>query len=169
METCVRVADEELDRMLKESARAQSAMAYFYEGYNCSQAIMLAFEDVHGLDRKTALTMSCSFGGGMGRLREVCGGMSGVFMVLGLVYGYDNPKDPAAKKEQYERVQQLAAEFKDIHGSIVCRELLGIKKDGPDTPTPEARTPEYYQKRPCPKMIGSAAMILERYLKRYPV
>lgn len=169
MESNARITEDELDNMLKESARAQSAMAHFLEGYNCSQSILLAFEDVHGLDRNTALTMSCSFGGGMGRLREVCGGMSGVFMVLGLLYGYDNPKDMKAKKEQYERVQQLAGEFRALHGSIVCRDLLGIKKEGPDTPTPEPRTPEYYQKRPCPKMIGSAAMILERYLEKYPI
>lgn len=164
-----RVSEEELELMLKESPRAQAAMGYFYEGYNCSQAIMLAFEDVHKLDRRTALTMSCSFGGGMGRLREVCGGVSGMFMVLGLLYGYDDPKDPQAKKEQYERVQELAAEFVGLHGSIVCRDLLGLKEKGPQAPTPEARTPEYYKKRPCPKMIGSAAMILERYLQKNPV
>ena len=105
----------------------------------------------------------------MGRLREVCGGVSGMFMVLGLLYGYDDPKDPQAKKEQYERVQELAAEFTKLNGSIVCRDLLGLKEKGPQAPTPEARTPEYYKKRPCPKMIGSAAMILERYLQKNPV
>ena len=168
MEDLNRVSDEELELMLKESPRAQAAMGYFYEGYNCSQSIMLAFEDIHNLDRKTALQMSCSFGGGMGRLREVCGGVSGMFMVLGLVYGYDDPKDVQAKKEQYERVQALAAEFKELNGSIVCRDLLGLKENGPQPPTPEERTPEYYSKRPCPKMIGSAAMILERYLEKYP-
>ncbi|MDD6193511.1 MAG: C-GCAxxG-C-C family protein [Lachnospiraceae bacterium] len=155
--------------MLEESPRAQLAIKYFYEGYNCSQAIMLAFEDVHGMDRRTALTMSCSFGGGMGRLREVCGGVSGIFMVLGLLYGYDDPRDSQAKKEQYERVQELATDFAGLHGSIVCRDLLGIKEKGPQPPTPEARTPEYYKKRPCPKMIGSAAMILEGYLQKHPV
>lgn len=163
------ISNEELDQCLAESPRAQKAIEYFFEGYNCSQAIMLAFADVHNLDKKTALAMSSSFGGGMGRLREVCGGMSGVFMVLGIVYGYDDPKDPEAKKEHYERIQQLAAEFRNLHGSIVCRELLGLDLKGPDAPTPEARTSEYYQKRPCPKMIGSAAMILEGYMKKYPV
>ena len=87
-----RVSEEELELMLKESPRAQAAMDYFFQGYNCSQAIMLAFEDVHKLNRRTALTLSCSFGGGMGRLREVCGGVSGMFMVLGLLYGYDDPR-----------------------------------------------------------------------------
>lgn len=164
-----RISNEELDRLLEESPRAKKAIAYFYEGYNCSQAILLAFADVHHLDKKTALTISCSFGGGMGRLREVCGGMSGVFMVLGLLYGYDDPKDFTAKKEQYERIQQLAAEFRKMHGSIVCRDLLGLQKKEPDVPTPEARTKEYYQKRPCPKMIGSAAWILERYLENNPI
>lgn len=164
-----RMSEEELDTLLKNSERAQKAMAYFFDGYNCSQAIMLAFSDIHQLDEKVALAMSSSFGGGMGRLREVCGGMSGIFMVLGVLYGYDDPKNPQAKKEHYERIQHCAAEFKNIHGSIVCRELLGLDLKGPDAPTPEARTPAYYEKRPCPKMIGSAAMILEEYIKQYPV
>ncbi len=161
--------NQNLEEVLAASVRASKAMALFKEGYNCSQSVLLAFEDVHGLDRKTAVTLSSSFGGGMGRLREVCGGMSGVFMVLGLVYGSEEPMDVQTKKEQYERVQECAAEFKAIHGSIVCRELLGLDIKGADSPTPEARTPEYYQKRPCPQMIGSAALILERYLDKYPL
>ena len=159
---------EELDQFLEQSPRAQKAMAAFYDGYNCAQAIVLAFEDLLPLEHQSAMMLSCSFGGGMGRLREVCGSMSGVFLVLGMLYGYDNPKDPEAKKQQYERVQLLASRLREIHGSIVCRELLGLSIPGADAPTPSQRTPEYYAKRPCPKMIGSAAAILEQYIAEHP-
>lgn len=169
MEEQVRISEEALDEMLAASTKAQLAMEYFHEGYNCSQAVFLAFSEIHKLDKKMASMLSSSFGGGMGRLREVCGAVSGMFMVLGAAYGYDDPKDSQAKKEHYERIQELAKEFRQLNNSIICRDLLGIKEKGPQPPTPEARTQEYYQKRPCSKMVGSAAMILERYLQKYPV
>lgn len=151
---------------IEQSTYAQKAMALFKEGYNCSQAVLLAFEDKHHLDRKTAAMLSSSFGGGMGRLREVCGAVSGMFMVAGVLYGYDDAKDSICKKEHYERIQQLAGEFSKRNGSIVCRELLGLGA-GKDNPTPEARTEEYYKKRPCVELVGMAAAIMEKYIEEH--
>lgn len=136
----------------------------FYEGYNCAQSVLLAFEDVTGLDRKTAAALSSSFGGGLGRMREVCGAVSGAGMVLGIVYGYSDPEDRDAKKAHYRRVQDFCARFKEKNGSIVCRELLsgtGASTGG----NPEERTEEYYKKRPCPMLVRHAAEILDKMLE----
>ena len=142
--------------------RSELATSYFKEGYNCSQAVALAFKDMIGLDEKVILKVASSFGGGMGRLREVCGACTGMFIVVGFVEGYDDPKDREAKTKHYATIQRLAQEFKKYNGSIVCRELLGLGK-GPDSPVPDARTSEYYKKRPCAEMVGLAAGILEQY------
>lgn len=148
--------------------RREMAMTLFEEGYNCAQSVFLAFRDLHGMDARTAAALSSSFGGGMGRLREVCGTVSGMFLTLGILYGYDDPKATEEKAVAYARVQELAAEFEKKNGSIVCRELLGlsVKKE---EPIPEARTREYYQKRPCRELVGDAAEILERYIAEHPV
>ena len=156
---------EELLQRLQDSPHARKAMENFRSGYNCSQSVVLAFEDVHGLDEKTILRLASGFGGGMGRLREVCGSVSGTFMVAGFLYGYDEPKDYEGKKELYARIQELAASFRKINGSIVCRDLLGLK-DGASSPVPEQRTEEYYKKRPCEQIIGISAMILEDHILR---
>lgn len=148
---------------IETSLYAQKAMDLFKEGFNCSQSVFLAFEDMYKMDPKTALMLSSSFGGGMGRLREVCGAVSGMFMVAGVLYGYDDPKDYEAKKVHYERIQQLAKEFELRNGSIVCRQLLGLG-EGKDTPAPEKRTQEYYKKRPCAELVGMAAAIMEQYI-----
>lgn len=153
---------------ITESVRAKKAMDLFMEGFNCSQSVFLAFEDLYGLDRKTALKLSSSFGGGMGRLREVCGAVSGMFMVAGILYGYDDPKDQKAKKEHYERIQALAKPYRDANGSIVCRELLGLTEKVSD-PTPAARTKEYYKKRPCKELVGLSAAIMEDYIENHPL
>lgn len=148
--------------------RKEKAMELFEEGYNCAQAVVLAFEDLYPIDRKSILCLSSSFGGGMGRLREVCGSVSGMFMVAGMLYGYDSPKASGEKTEHYARIQELAAEFEKENGSIVCRELLGlsVKKENP---TPEVRTAEYYKKRPCKELVGMAAEIMEKYIEEHPV
>lgn len=148
--------------------RREKAMALFEEGYNCAQSVFLAFSDMHGIDERTAAALSSSFGGGMGRLREVCGAVSGMFLTLGVLYGYDNPKAKEEKAEHYARIQELAAAFEKENGSIVCRELLGLRVKK-EAPTPEARTKEYYQKRPCRELVGDAAEILERYIAEHPV
>ncbi len=151
---------------IEKSARAQQAMANFKEGYNCSQAVLLAFADRINMDKSTALKLSSSFGGGMGRLREVCGAVSGMFMVAGLLYGYDEPRDLQGKTEHYARIQELAEEFRIRNGSIVCKELLGLKEKE-SSPIPEKRTEEYYKKRPCVQLIGMAAAIMEQYMDEH--
>ena len=144
--------------------RREKAMQLFEEGYNCAQSVFLAFEDLHGIDRKTAAKLSSSFGGGMGRLRELCGAVSGMCMTAGVLYGYDDPKASTEKSEHYGRIQELAKAFEEKNGSIVCRELLGLEVKR-ETPVPEARTAEYYKKRPCKELVGDAAEILEAYIK----
>lgn len=143
-------------------------MENFRKGYNCSQSIVLAFEDMLPVDKSLLSKLSSSFGGGMGRLREVCGAVSGMFMAAGLLYGYEEPGDDRLKAEHYARIQELAHRFEEKHGSIVCRELLNLNVRH-DNPEPEKRTDEYYKKRPCPEMIGDAAEILEWYIKENPV
>ena len=148
---------------INESKYAKKAMDLFKEGFNCSQAVFLAFEDKYGVDREFALRLSSSFGGGMGRLREVCGAVSGMFMVAGALYGYSSPLDYEAKSNHYKRIQELANEFQNFNKSIVCRELLGLDK-GKDNHAPEKRTEEYYKKRPCGELVGIAAAIMENYI-----
>lgn len=148
--------------------RREIAMENFLKGYNCSQSIVLAFKDMLPMDEKTLSMMASSFGGGMGRLREVCGSVTGMFMVAGLLYGYDGPETGQVKADHYARIQELAHRFEEKHGTIVCREMLGLDIKH-DVPTPEARTKEYYKKRPCPEIIGDAAEILEQYIKENPI
>lgn len=142
------------------SARGDIAKSYFLEGYNCTQAVVLSFSDVINVDRETLMKISCSFGGGMGRLREVCGAVSGMFIVLGLLEGYSGPEKGQVKADHYAKVQKLAKQFEEAMGSIVCREILGLSVKH-DDPVPEARTKEYYQKRPCPDIVKLAAEIVE--------
>ena len=143
--------------------RKEKAMQSFLDGYNCAQCMMVAFEDMITIDLDTALKIASPFGGGMGRLREVCGSVSGMFMVLGYLKGYSEPGDYAGKKELYEHIQELARRYEEANGSIICRELLGLNVKKEEA-TPEKRTEEYYKKRPCAEKIGSAAEILEAYL-----
>ena len=142
----------------------ERAMELFKQGYNCSQSVFGAFAEECGIDFETALKLSSSFGGGMARLREVCGAVSGMFMVAGMKYGYTDPKDITAKTEHYKRIQELAADFKEKNRSIVCRELLGLSVQS-EIYIPEERTAEYYKKRPCVELVGDAAEIIDKYLK----
>lgn len=144
--------------------RKELAMDYFTQGYNCAQAVSLAFADLLPVDRDTLAMLSSSFGGGIGRLREVCGTVSGMAIVLGLLYGYSTPETGSRKAEHYARIQEVTHRFEAAQGSIVCRELLGLSVRH-DTPVPEARTEAYYKKRPCRELIGFAAELLETYLK----
>ena len=143
---------------------AKRARELFQEGYNCAQAVTCAFDDLTGLDRETAARLSSSFGGGMGRMREVCGTVSGALLVLGILCGYSDPKDPAAKIEHYHLVQEFARRFREINGTIICRELLAGIKTKPGN-EPEERTAEYYATRPCLRHAGEAAAIVEEMLK----
>lgn len=143
--------------------RADKAEELFLQGYGCCQAMLGAFADVTGLDISTSLKIASGFGGGMGRLREVCGAVSGGFMIISLIYGFDKA-DHHAKKELYERIQYIAEEFKKINKTIVCRELLDLNKQQ-EIPTPDLRTQEYYNKRPCLRHIREMADIIEKYLE----
>ncbi|MBE6587469.1 MAG: C_GCAxxG_C_C family protein [Ruminococcaceae bacterium] len=141
----------------------QKARELFHSGYNCAQAVVLAFSDVTGLDEKTATLLSSSFGGGMGRLREVCGAVSGAFMVAGLLFGYSDTTDHEAKKEHYALIQRIAREFKEQNGSYICRELLDLPH-GPSDPEPEKRTEAYYHRRSCEDYVAIAARVLDGML-----
>lgn len=145
--------------------KGEIAKQNFLNGYNCSQAVLLAFCEDFGIDKHTAQMFSAPFGGGMGRLREVCGTVSAMFMILGLARGDYNPGDNAAKKELYADVQQLAEKFKAENGSIICRELLGLRIKGKDNPEPSIRTEEYYKTRPCPELCRYAADLIDEFLK----
>jgi C_GCAxxG_C_C family probable redox protein len=144
---------------------AQTAKELFLQGYNCSQSVVAAFCDETGLDVETSLKISSSFGAGMGKLREVCGAVSGVFMVLGLLYGYSNPDDFQTKTELYERVQLLGNQFKTTNGSFICRELLGLSQKE-ESSVPEQRTKAYYKKRPCAELVEQAAELLDEYIAK---
>lgn len=163
---------EEWLKRAEESPRGQRAQQYFQQGYNCAQSVALAFADLVEIDEKMLVRLTSSFGGGMGRLREVCGAVSGMFFVAGALYGYETPgaAGQQEKAAHYARIQELAEEYRAVNGSIVCRELLGLgAAHGADQPTPELRTAEYYKKRPCPELIRLAATILERYIEDHPV
>ena len=142
------------------------AVELFVKGYSCSQAVAMAFCDVTGLDEKTTARMASSFGGGMGRMREVCGAVSGMLLVAGLLYGYDDAADTAGKRALYAQVQAMAGTFREEMGSIICRDLL---KNPPSDPNPTPRTPEFYQKRPCARMVETAARIMEDFIKEHPI
>ena len=142
------------------------AAELFLKGYNCAQSVMVAFCDVTGLEEDFAARMASSFGGGMGRMREVCGAVSGMLMVLSYVYGYDTPGDDISKKRLYGQVQALADGFRAENGSIICREIL---KNPPSDPNPTPRTAEFYAKRPCAKMVMTAARLMEEFMEAHPV
>ena len=142
------------------------AAELFLKGYSCSQAVMVAFCDVTGLEEKFAAKMISSFGGGMGRLREVCGAVSGMLAVAGLLYGYADPEDDTAKMKHSALVQELAGKFREQAGSIVCREIL---KNPPSDPKPTPRTEEFYKLRPCARLVVLAAQILDEYICNHPV
>ena len=142
------------------------AAELFLSGYNCAQAVAVAFCDEMGLTERQAARMVSSFGGGMGRMREVCGAVSGMLFVLGTLYGYDDPGDDGSKKRLYGQVQELAGKFRAENGHIVCRELL---KNPPSDPNPTPRTAEFYAQRPCARMVLTAARLMEEFLEAHPL
>ena len=142
------------------------AAELFLEGYNCAQAVAVAFCDVTGLEEKTAARMVSGFGGGMGRLREVCGAVSGMFFVLSYLFGCDDPKADEEKKQLYTDVQGLAAKFQAQCGSILCRDLLD---NPPSDPNPSPRTAQYYKDRPCARFVMTAAELMDAFLGEHPL
>ena len=144
----------------------ERAVELFVEGYNCAQAVAAAFGDLTGLDEKTAARMASCFGGGMGRMREVCGAVSGMLLVAGVLYGYDDPKATKEKRELYAQVQAMAGQFREELGSIVCRDLL---KNPPSDPNPTPRTEQFYKDRPCARMVATAARIMDEFIQEHPI
>ena len=152
--------------------RVEKAKRLFKEGgYNCCQAVVLAYNDVFGIDDQTAAAVSSGFGGGMGRMREVCGAVSAMVMLAGLIKPATDPTVKDWRTANYALVQEMAGEFKEINGSIVCKELLGLVPMGSsrqttqESPEPSDRTPEYYKKRPCEELVGISARIVGEKIK----
>ena len=141
---------------------SEKAAELFLNGCNCSQAVFGAFAEDCGIDFETALKLSSSFGGGMGRLRETCGAVTGMFMVAGLLKGYADTDDKEAKDNHYKLIQDLANEFKEIYQTYNCNELLGNIGKGTYVSAP--RTVEYYKTRPCVNFVVTASEILDKKL-----
>lgn len=150
---------------LNNNSRAKKAEELFKNGYNCAQAVAVAFADLTGMDEDTVAKLTSGYGGGIGRMREVCGSISGMVFIMNCLYGYNKKSDGFAKSKHYKNIQSLAKQFEKENGSVVCRELLGLSIKGADSPIPELRTPEYYKKRPCSELVYCAADILEKYIK----
>lgn len=150
-----------------EEERIEKAVELFKEGFNCSQSVVAAFADRYGFTREQSLKMSASFGGGIGRMRETCGAACGLFMLAGLETGATEGSDREGKAANYALVQELAEEFKRRNGALRCADLLGLSPKEPVVSTPEARTTQYYAKRPCAKMVEEAARIWCEYLEKH--
>lgn len=150
------------------SIKGERAYELFKDGYNCSQAVFGAFAEELGVDFDTAVKLASGFGGGIGRMREVCGTFTGLTMAASMIYGYNDPKDTETKTELYEKIRALADKFREDNGSIICRELLGLQQ-AEKSAVPEARTSEYYKKRPCAELCRYAAELLEEFIKNNPV
>lgn len=147
--------------------RVAKARRLFKEGgYNCCQSVVLAYNDLFDVDDRTAASLSSGFGGGMGRMREVCGSVSGMVLLCGLISPADDPSNKEGRTRNYALVQEVAGEFRKMNGSIVCKELLGLVPMGSasaapaESPEPSDRTPEYYKKRPCEELVGISARII---------
>lgn len=146
--------------------RVLQAEVLFKKGYNCAQSVVGAYADLYGYTLEQALLMSASFGAGIGRMREVCGAACGMFLLAGFETGCTDPADTQGKAGNYKTVQFLAGEFRRLHGSIICAELLGLKgKNVGEGYTPEPRTGQYYQKRPCVESVKNAARIYGNFLE----
>lgn len=140
-------------------SRVKLAVNFFEQGYNCAQAVFMAYSDLYGIEAETAAKLATSFGGGMGRLREVCGAVSGMFLVLGLKYPFTDTNDKSAKNLNYKKVQEVANAFKAEMGSYICADLLKIKHQ-PQNPVSETRSEAYYKSRPCTRCVKVAAEII---------
>ena len=144
--------------------RQDKAVEFFMNGANCAQAVVCAFADKMGVDEATAMKIGAGLGGGIGRLREVCGTVGGMAVVMGFLEGSTDPADAAKKGSCYAEIQKIATRFKEENGSIICRELLGLSPAAATPPTPDARTPAYYKKRPCVELVRMMAGFIEEKL-----
>ena len=143
------------------------AIALFEEGFNCAQAVSAAFCEETGMTKDAMVKLASGFGGGFGRLREVCGAVSGMVIVSNLLYGYESPTDNEAKMNYYKDIQSIILEFKARNGAYVCNQLLNLPESAEKSPVPEQRTAEYYRKRPCKELVGEAADILEKFIAEH--
>ena len=146
---------------------ADRACELFLGGANCAQSVFAAFSEPLGLDEEFCLKISSAFGGGMGRMREVCGAVSGMLMVAGLLRGYAQHND-TDKKAIYELTQSMAERFKKAHGTIICRELLKLPSSLPESPEPTKRDEKFYKDRPCIRFVETAALLAEELLDNSP-
>lgn len=151
---------------MNKQERIEKAVALFKEGYNCSQSVVAAYADLYGFTSEQALRMAASFGGGIGRMRETCGAACGMFLLAGLECSAVSGADREGKAANYALVQELALKFKEATGALRCADLLGLSKKEPVVATPEARTAQYYIKRPCVKMVEIAATIWGDFLEK---
>lgn len=157
----------EMDKVILKESRQEQAVEAFLGGCNCAQAVFSTYADLFGIDRQTAMNLTNSMGGGISRLREVCGTVSAIALLTGLAEGEVDPKDLKAREKVYQRTRDLLAKFEEENGSLVCRELLGIL-GRERSARPSERTPEYYKKRPCAKFVACAAKIIEEELLCQP-
>lgn len=153
-----------------EERVAKARKLFKEDGYNCCQAVVMAYNDLFDISDELAATMASGFGGGMGRLREVCGSVSGMVLLAGFVSPATNPSIKTERTANYALVQELAARSREINGSIICRELLQECRPphiegSTESPEPSDRTPEYYRKRPCEELVGISARIIGEKIK----
>jgi C_GCAxxG_C_C family probable redox protein len=150
---------------INKQERIQRAESLFMQGFNCSQSVVAAFADIYGYTEEQALRMSAGFGAGIGRMRMSCGAFNALALLAGLDCGSVTPGDREGKSYNYKVVQQLAERFREEHGSLICAELLKLKKGAPLSYEASERTAEYYKTRPCVNQIISAAKIFADYLE----
>lgn len=155
--------EKQADKAVLKESRQEQAVEAFLGGCNCAQAVFSTYADLFGIDRQMAMNLTNSLGGGISRLREVCGTVSAMALLTGLAEGDVEPTDLKARERVYQRTRDLTAKFEEENGSLICRELLHIL--GRDSSSrPSERTPEYYRKRPCAKFVACAAKIVEQEL-----
>lgn len=163
----VMIYSNSMDFSIEE--RIEKAEQLFRSGYNCCQSVFMAYSDLYQIDETFAATLSAPLGGGIGRLREVCGTVSGMALLAGLQYPAPDaaitPDAKAAKTKVYTVVQELAEKFRLENGAIVCRDLLGLAQQK-DDPVPSDRTETYYKRRPCVEYVKIAARIVGENLRK---
>ena len=146
--------------------RVTRAVGYFKSGYNCAQAVVMAYDDIMDLSVEALAKIAAPFGGGMGRMREVCGTVSSMTFIAGAILPAINPQNLEERKANYALVQHFAQRFRQENGDIVCRRLLGLEPmaERSETPMPSQRTEEYYRKRPCAEYVAAATRIVAEYI-----
>lgn len=144
-------------------SRVEKAVQTFESGFGCAQSVFSTYADLFGMDKETALKLASPMGGGIGRMREVCGTVSAMALLAGLKEGNTDPSNEEGKERIYLLVRQMSDKFREENGTIICRELLGLL-EREESAKPEKRTEEYYASRPCSRLVASAARIIEENL-----